>query len=186
MTEPRLDGPDSVAWRRWLAANHATEREVWLVYRKGGGGGISYDESVDEALCFGWIDGLIQSIDDTRYMRRFTPRRPGSMWSASNKRRINRLVVEGRLANPGRLVLDAAKADGSWDLIPDAERDWSMPVELGRALKEDGAARAKFDSSSPSDQRRFLMWVASAKRSETRERRAARAVEMLVDGEQPT
>jgi len=186
VTEPRLDGTDSAAWRQWLAANHTTEREVWLVYRKGGGGGISYDESVDEALCFGWIDGLIRSIDGTRYMRRFTPRRPGSAWSASNKRRIDRLVVDGRLADPGRLVIDAAKADGSWDLMPDAERDWSMPAELARALEENEAAHQKFDSSSPSHQRQFLMWVASAKQSQTRERRAARAIEMLLDGERPT
>jgi uncharacterized protein YdeI (YjbR/CyaY-like superfamily) len=184
VTDNQLDIPDAGAWRDWLAAHHASETEVWLVYRKGGG--VSYGESVDEALCYGWIDGLVRSIDETRYARRFTPRRPGSKWSASNKQRVDRLLGEGRMAQPGRVVIERAKADRSWDLIPDAERKWSMPAELQHALETNSVAREAFESSSTSHQHQFVMWVASAKRPETRERRAARAVEMLFAGERPT
>ena len=185
MAEFLLEVQDSAEWRQWLTDNHATETEVWLVYRKGDKRGVAYDESVDEALCFGWIDGLIRRVDDTRYMRRFTPRRPGSKWSASNKRRIERLELQGRIVEAGRVAIDAARADGSWDQVPDAERDWEMPVELKRMLDGTHAARDRFDSLSPSHRRQFIMWVASAKRLETRERRAERSVNMLLDGEWP-
>ena len=186
MAENHLDVPDRGAWRDGLAAHHAGEAEVWLVYHKGDGVGIAYGESVDEALCFGWIDGLIRRVDDTRHVRRFTPRRPGSKWSASNKRRIDRLALEGRIAEAGRMVIEAARADGSWDQVPDAEREWQMPRELERALEGNDAARERFGSLSPSHRRQFVMWVASAKRQETRERRVARSVGMLLSGERPT
>ena len=186
MTEFPLEVQDSGQWRQWLVDNHVTETEVWLVYRKGDKGGIAYGESVDEALCFGWIDGLIRRVDDTRYARRFTPRRSGSKWSASNKQRVDRLELEGRIANAGRAVIEAARSDGSWDQIPDAEREWEMPVELKRALNGSDGARDRFESLSPSHRRQFIMWVASAKRFETRERRAARSVEMLLAGERPS
>jgi len=185
VTESRLDVPDRAAWRRWLT-DHQDSVEVWLVYHKRGVEGISYNESVEEALCFGWIDGLIRTIDDNTYMRRFTPRRAGSMWSASNKRRVERLLESGLVEAGGHEAIARARADGSWDRVPDAERKWTMPVELERALGSNGGARQKFDASSPSHQREYVMWVASAKRPETRKRRAARAVEMLLRGERPT
>ncbi len=98
-----LEVSDREPWRAWLATHHASEAEVWLVYYKGAQAkdGIGYGESVEEALCFGWIDGLVRRIDDDRYMRRFTPRKPKSKWSASNKVRVERLLEEGRMATPG-------------------------------------------------------------------------------------
>ncbi len=184
--DTELEVGDPEEWRAWLAEHHDSESGVWLVYHKGGRGGISYASSVDEALCFGWIDGLIHSVDETRYARRFTPRRPGSTWSSSNKQRVDRLMGEERMTEPGRAVIEAAKADGSWNLVPDAERAWSMPAELEQALEANRAARRAFESSPPSHRRRFVMWVASAKRAETRQRRAVRALEMLLAGERPT
>jgi uncharacterized protein YdeI (YjbR/CyaY-like superfamily) len=94
-------------WRRWLAKHHGDKKEIWLVYfrKTSGRSGISYDESVEEALAYGWIDGQIKGIDDARYAGRFTPRRPGSNWSASNLERIKRLMKEGRMAEPGLAVI---------------------------------------------------------------------------------
>ncbi len=105
-----------VEWRRWLIRNHADKGEIWLVYHKksSGKGGITYDESVEEALCFGWIDGQTKSIDKDSYAGRFTPRRPGSPWSASNIDRATRLLDEGRMAEPGIAALpDALKRRAS-------------------------------------------------------------------------
>jgi uncharacterized protein YdeI (YjbR/CyaY-like superfamily) len=186
VTENRLDVQDRAAWRVWLASHHASEEEVCLVYHKGSAIGISYGDSVEEALCFGWIGGLIRSIDDTTYMRRFTPRRPGSRWSASNKRRVERLLETGLMEEAGLVAINAAKADESWDQLSDAERDWDMPAELEEILARADEARDLFESCSPSHRRQFVMWVASAKRPETRVRRARRAVEMLLDGARPT
>lgn len=186
MGENRLDVDDRAAWREWLSDHHATEPEVWLIYHKGVTEGISYGDSVEEALCFGWIDGLIRSIDGTTYMRRFTPRRRGSKWSASNKRRIEKLAENGLIERPGLVAINEAKADGSWELVPDAEREWGMPTELEEALAQDDEARRHFESSPASHKRQFVMWVASAKRAETRLRRAGRAVEMLREGERPS
>lgn len=94
-------------WRRWLARNHAAKKEIWLIYYKKSSGksGISYNESVEEALAYGWIDGQVKGLDDTRYAGRFTPRKPGSNWSASNIERIQRLLREGRMAEPGLRVI---------------------------------------------------------------------------------
>jgi uncharacterized protein YdeI (YjbR/CyaY-like superfamily) len=98
------------AWRRWLAKHHATEKEIWVVYYKKAAGksGISYEESVVEALAYGWIDGLTKSIDDATYTCRFTPRRSGSNWSASNIARVKKLLAEGRMAEPGLATLPPA------------------------------------------------------------------------------
>ncbi|MDQ6885567.1 MAG: hypothetical protein M3077_15230 [Candidatus Dormibacteraeota bacterium] len=94
-------------WRRWLAKHHADHREIWLVYNKkaSGKGGISYDESVEEALCYGWIDGLTKRIDEMTYTTRFTPRRPGSNWSESNVIRIGHLLKKGRITKSGLAVI---------------------------------------------------------------------------------
>jgi len=182
-----LEVPDGAAWRAWLGENHASEKEVWLVYYKGdkSQGSFGYEESVEEALCFGWIDGLVRRIDDDRYMRRFTPRKPRSTWSTSNKERVARLLRDDRMASPGRRIVDAAQADGSWDEVPDAEKQWAMPVELQRTLDRDQEAATAFESASPAHRKQLVMWVASAKQEATRERRAEKATEMLRRGERP-
>jgi uncharacterized protein YdeI (YjbR/CyaY-like superfamily) len=178
--------PEDLAdWRVWLATHHDSESEVWLVYRKGAAARIHYGESVEEALCFGWIDGLVRRIDEVRYVRRFTPRRPGSIWSATNKERVARVLAEGRMSDAGLRVVEAAQADGSRDRESTAEQEWDVPVELTDALAGDADAAAAFEQASPSHRRQFVTWVASAKREETRRRRADRAAGMLRRGERP-
>lgn len=184
-----LEAPSRQAWRDWLAEHHDSESEIWLVYKKGkaGEGWIQYGESVEEALCYGWVDGLVKRLDEVRYVRRFTPRKPKSLWSASNKKRVTELTKAGRMAPPGRRVVDAAKRDGSWDEKPDAEKEWAMPAELEAALarKKNAKAKTAFSGLSPSHQKQFVMWVASAKKEATRVRRADKAVAMILAGDRP-
>ena len=184
-----LEAPSRQAWRAWLAEHHDRETAIWLVYKKGEAGKrwIQYDESVEEALCYGWVDGLIKRLDDVRYVRKFTPRKPKSKWSASNKKRVAKLMKEGRMAPPGQRLVDRAKKDGSWDALPDVEKDWAMPAELEAALGRRGNAKAKraFWGLSPSHRKQYVMWVASAKKEQTRIRRADKAVAMILAGERP-
>jgi mannose-6-phosphate isomerase-like protein (cupin superfamily) len=106
--------PNREGWRDWLSRNHESEREAWLVlYRKGTAkAGVSYDEAVEEALCYGWIDGVIRKVDEESYAQRFTPRKPGSNWSASNIARVNRLIREDRMTASGLAVFDTRKETG--------------------------------------------------------------------------
>jgi uncharacterized protein YdeI (YjbR/CyaY-like superfamily) len=175
----------AAAWRAWLRANHRRTAPIWLVFFKKGTGVAcpGYDEAVEEALCFGWIDSVKRRIDDRRYAFKFTPRKPGSSWSASNKRRVARLLADGRMTAAGRALVDRARADGSWDRPTAADLPSTPPPELTRLLDRDPTARATFDALPPSHRRQYAIWVRDAVRAETRERRAARAIEMLSRGE---
>jgi uncharacterized protein YdeI (YjbR/CyaY-like superfamily) len=104
------------AWRSWLRRNHANVEEVWVVFYKKGTGQptISYNDAVEEALCFGWIDGIKKRVDDARYMHRFTPRKPNSVWSESNKERVARLIEAGLMTSAGQRMIDHAKRAGAW------------------------------------------------------------------------
>jgi uncharacterized protein YdeI (YjbR/CyaY-like superfamily) len=169
---------------RWLAANHAVASVLWVVFYKKHTGRewLAYEDAVEEALCWGWIDSLAQRLDDDRYRQKLTPRRPGSRWSAINKRRIATLAARGLLQPAGRAVVDAARRDGSWDRAPDAERSFALPPELAALLDADPALRAAFDRLAPSRRRQYVLWVASAKRTETRARRAAQARPTILAG----
>lgn len=114
---PVVCAADREAWRDWLAANHDTQRGAWLAVPKKGSPtpGVSYDTAVEEALAFGWIDSRANKADETRYIQRFSPRKPKSVWSRSNKDRVERLVGEGRMAPAGMAAVDQAKRNGSWD-----------------------------------------------------------------------
>jgi uncharacterized protein YdeI (YjbR/CyaY-like superfamily) len=172
-------------WRAWLRANHRSSSGVRVVFFKKHTGKPcpTYDEVVEEALCWGWIDSVKQRVDDERYTFKLTPRKPRSNWSPSNKRRVARLLASGRMDAAGRALVDAAKADGSWDRKTAASLPATPPPELTSALATSRAARAAFDGLPPSHRRQYAQWIASAKRPETRERRASRAVDMLERGE---
>ncbi len=124
------DGPEIVSaanrdvWRAWLSAHHGSERGVWLVMQKKGSAepGVSYEEAVEEALSFGWIDSRAHRRDDASYLQLFSPRRPKSTWAATNKARVDKLIAEGRMTPAGLALVDAAKADGSWDALEAVEK----------------------------------------------------------------
>ena len=172
------------AWRKWLEKHHRHTTEVWLVFykRHTGKPTLSYSDAVEEALCFGWIDGIRKSVDDERYMHRFTPRKRGSKWSDSNKQRVARMIEAGLMQPAGEAAVNEAKASGRWNEPSQPGTDLSMPPELDERLGKDARARAFFSSLAPSYRRQFVAWIATAKRAETRERRADEALRLLRAG----
>lgn len=164
--------------RAWLAANAATSPSIWLVTwrRPTGRPAPSYDDVVEEALCFGWIDSTARTFDDERSGLRLAPRRPGSGWARSNKARIERLEAAGLMTDAGRALVDRAKADGSWSLL-DGVEDGIVPGDLAAALGARPPARDHFDAFPPGVRRGILGWIAQAKRPETRRRRVQETAE---------
>jgi uncharacterized protein YdeI (YjbR/CyaY-like superfamily) len=160
-------------WRNWLAKNHDLEREVWLVYFKAASGKttIDYESSVEEALCFGWIDSIIQKIDEEKYARKFNPRRIGSKWSETNKRRVLKVISEGRMTEAGmaKVTFDMNEVDIS---KPKPKRPpVKMPEKIEKALKSRPKMWEAFQGIPPSLQRNYILWLADAKKPETFERR---------------
>ncbi|MCL4844918.1 MAG: YdeI/OmpD-associated family protein [Acidobacteria bacterium] len=164
-------------WRRWLGTHHGTSPGVWVVFRKGAAAsrGVGYEEAVREALCFGWIDSLVKRLDEERYARKFTPRKPGSAWSDSNRRRWAELNTAGLLAPAGRTAAPTARSSTP-PPVPD------LPDELARALKRHPAAERTFEGLAPSHRRHYAAWIHTAKRAETRERRVREAIALLAAG----
>jgi len=184
--DERFQPADLVAWRAWLAANHATATGVWVVtYRRTAGKPVvAYEDLVEEALCFGWIDSRPGKLDDERTMLRFTPRKRGSVWARTNKERVERLIAGGRMTEAGLRAIDAAKADGSWKALDDVD-ELRMPDDLAAALAGDPAAARGFDALSASAKKPLLFWVTSAKRPETRARRIAEVLRYVAVGRSP-
>lgn len=182
----RVEMLDRAEWRAWLEANHATSPGVWLVYWKkaAGPGRLSYAEAVEEALCFGWIDSRPGPVDELRTKITMTPRKPGSAWSTVNKERLERLMAAGLIAPAGQAKIDAARADGSWELY-DRIETLEEPADLAAALDDDPAARAGWDRFSPSSRKALLLWLVSAKQPATRSRRIVAIVEGAGDGVSP-
>ena len=158
-------------WRRWLEEYHDSASEVWLVYYKKHveKKSIQYEEAVEEALCFGWIDSKVKTIDDEQYMQRYTPRQDGSNWSESNKRRVRKLIETGQMTPAGMAKIDLAKRDGSWERLDDIDREITVPEDLEAALALNPAAKENFDNFPPSSQKQYLWWLKSAKKTATRE-----------------
>ena len=169
------------AWRRWLSAHHGRGQGIWLVtYRKAAGRArITYEEAVEEALCFGWIDSKPRGLDAARTMLWFAPRKPGSGWSRPNKLRIARLAGQGRMAAPGSAVVEAAKRDGSWSKLDDVE-DLVVPADLADALRRHPGAAAHFAAFPRSARRGILEWIANAKQAATRERRVGETARLAA------
>jgi uncharacterized protein YdeI (YjbR/CyaY-like superfamily) len=184
LPNPSLYPKSRAAWRAWLERHHQTRADVWVVYFKKHTGkpSVTYEEAVEEALCFGWIDGQLQRIDDERHMQRFTPRRKGSQWSPLNLRRFARLVEEEQVTEAGRAAgpkLGTRVAATSWrrpDVVPDQVR---------ARLEQRPAAWKKLLAMAPSYRKRFVHYIDSAKRPETRERRAVQVIGMLERNEKP-
>jgi uncharacterized protein YdeI (YjbR/CyaY-like superfamily) len=180
------DFASAAEWRAWLADNHGVEKEAWLVIRKkhARGSGLTYIEALEEALCFGWIDGILKRIDDEKHLIRFSPRRKDSIWSERNKKRVRRLMREGRMTAAGLARVREAKANGQWDKAAQREDITLVPTELTAALARNEQARRNFDKLAPSYRKRFIYWIAIAKREETRSKRVREAVELLAQGKE--
>ena len=175
---------DREQWRQWLSLHHAAKAGVWLVFYKKGTAKptVAYEAAVEEALCFGWIDGVIKKIDDARYARKFTPRREGSAWSALNKKRAERMMRQGRMTEAGLAKISAAKKSGLWDKDPRPRISLDVPPELAKALAGSKKAKKSFDELAPSHRRHYIAWITIAKRPETRERRTTESIALLEKG----
>ncbi|WP_448811874.1 YdeI/OmpD-associated family protein [Agromyces bauzanensis] len=174
------------AWHAWLTEHQADSTGVWLVSWRAHTGRprISYDDAVLEALAVGWIDGQAKTIDGERGAQWFAPRRPSSVWARSNKQRVERLEAEGRMQPAGRAAVEAAKANGMWNALDDAER-LIEPPELAARLDADPVARSNWDAFPPSARQMALGLIALAKRPETRERRIADTVRQAAANVRP-
>jgi uncharacterized protein YdeI (YjbR/CyaY-like superfamily) len=165
-------------WRAWLGKHHASSPGVWLVFYKDHTGvkSIAYEDSVREALCFGWIDSLVKRLDDERYARKFTPRKPTSKWSAINRMRWMELEAAGLLASAGRAAAPTANTYAPRPAIPD------LPLYIAKALKANPKAWVFFQQLAPTYRRHFVAWIHTAKRLETREKRLRESIALLEAG----
>lgn len=178
--------PGKDEFREWLFINHNLSEGVWLVFGKSGRlKTLTPDEALDEALCFGWIDGQLRSIDDSRYLKKFTPRRKGSKWSEKNRNTVSRLVEEGRMTAHGIAAVERAKNDGTWD-SPDRERVPDSQVEiLIRALQGAEPALSNFMKMPPSVKRTYTAHYLDAKKEETRIKRLQQIIGRLNENKKP-
>jgi uncharacterized protein YdeI (YjbR/CyaY-like superfamily) len=171
---------DRESWRAWLAENHASEREVWVVFPKKQTGELcmSYEESVEEALCHGWIDSLVKRMDEKTYARKFTPRTNNQNWSELNKRRVAKLIQEGRMTEIGLAKVNYSNAElqprKSKPEIP------SIPAFVEQGLLKNKQAWENFMRLAPSHKRNYVLWISSAKREETRAKRLQEAIQLLI------
>lgn len=159
-------------WRNWLAINHNTQKAVWLIlYKKQSPDhNLSWSDSVDEALCFGWIDSTKKTIDSERYKQYFTKRKAQSNWSKINKDKIKTLIAQGLMSEAGLKSIEIAKENGSWTILDDVE-ELRIPEDLQQELAKYEGSFEYFDSLNKSSKKSLLYWVVSAKRDETRRKR---------------
>lgn len=173
---------DSAALRAWLLNNHTTSPGVWLALTRKGGSvtTLTWQQAVDEALCFGWIDGQARKRDEESSWRRLTPRRPRSVWSRRNVANVARLEAAGLMLPAGRAAVDAAKADGRWTAAYAPSSEAEVPADLRAAIAADPAAQAMFDVLTKTNRFALINRVNAAKRAETRARKIAECVAMLA------
>jgi uncharacterized protein YdeI (YjbR/CyaY-like superfamily) len=173
---------DAEALRAWLVSNHATSAGVWLALTKKGGTvtTLTWQQAVDEGLCFGWIDGQARKRDEATSWIRFTPRRPTSSWSQRNVAHVARLEAQGRMLPPGRAAVEAAKSDGRWAAAYAPPSEAEVPADLTAAIAADPAAQAMFDVLTRTNRFALIHRVNSVKRAQTRQRKIEEFVAMLA------
>jgi uncharacterized protein YdeI (YjbR/CyaY-like superfamily) len=178
---------DREEWRKWLTDNHASVNEVWLLHYKKRSGikCVSLAEAVEEAICFGWIDSRLNSIDAEKYILKYSPRRPKSVWSTINRGRAERMISGGRMTAAGLAVIEFAKKNGNWDTAyTNAVRD-EMPSDLKEALKTVPIALKNFEGFANSYRNMYIGWVTGAKTPETRQKRVAEVVRRSLINKKP-
>ncbi len=174
------------AWRTWLADNHQTAKGVWLVYYKvkTGKSSVRYQEAVKEALCFGWIDSKVKSLDEERYQQIFTPRKPKSVWSKLNKIYIAELLEQGLMTESGLQKIAIAKINGSWNALDEIEA-LIIPEDLQAAFNENEIAHKNFEGFNNSTKKNILFWISNAKRPQTRSQRIKLTITAAVNNQSP-
>lgn len=173
-------------WRTWLQQNHQKKHAVWLIFYKKSSPdyNLSWSESVDVALCFGWIDSTKRPIDSEKFKQYFSKRKAKSNWSKINKDKVKTLIDQGLMQEAGYKSIEIAKENGSWTILDGIEA-LEMPEELQKALAQHGGATAYFDNLSKSTKKILLHWVYSAKRDETRQKRVLEIAENASKGLKP-
>jgi uncharacterized protein YdeI (YjbR/CyaY-like superfamily) len=176
---------DQEEWEAWLEAEHATSDGVWIKFAKKGSGlpSVVYPEAVESALCFGWIDSLVRSLDERFYLQKFTPRRPRSRWSRVNRDKATALIEQGRMRPAGLAQVELAKTDGRWDAAYAPPAEVTVPEDLQRALDENPKAAEFFATLNKSNRFAIVYQLEDAKKPETRTRRLEKFVDLLNRGE---
>jgi uncharacterized protein YdeI (YjbR/CyaY-like superfamily) len=175
-------------WRRWLEENHSIQKEVWvIIYKKNSGKqGVQYQEAVEEAICFGWIDSKMQSIDASRFRQRFSPRKKNSIWSKNNKETAEKMMRKEKMAPAGFETIKEAKANGKWAAAYSSKTAPVIPKDLAKALKENEPAWKNFKEFSNSTKLQYVYWVNTAKKDETRQKRITAIVKKASQKIQPS
>jgi uncharacterized protein YdeI (YjbR/CyaY-like superfamily) len=187
MAVDAINMKDSADWRRWLEENHDSRLEAWLViYKKHSGkDGITYDEALEEALCFGWIDGKMQSLDGEKFVLRFSPRKANSVWSKINKEKAERLIKSGRMTGSGLAKIEEAKKSGLWEAAYTNRKRDEMPPDLESALMENNTAWLNFRKFANSYRNMYVGWVAGARTEATRRKRITEVVKRSALNRKP-
>ncbi|GAA4825287.1 YdeI/OmpD-associated family protein [Algivirga pacifica] len=169
---------DKKEWRTWLKMNHKKKDSVWLIFYKKQSPkyNLSWSESVDQALCFGWIDSTKRAIDQESFKQYFSKRKPKSNWSKVNKDKVENLIAQGLMEEAGYKSIEVAKENGSWTFL-DSVENLEIPIDLKQALESHKGSGEFFESLSKSDKKILLYWVISAKRKETRQKRITEIAE---------
>ena len=169
-----------------VTENHKSSPGIWLIYYKKSSDKprVEYDEAVEEALSFGWIDSKVNALDEESYMQVFTPRNQGSIWSRSNKQRVNKLIQKGQMQPAGMEKVKMAKNDGSWTFLDEIE-DLILPEDLKQKLEKEKSAQKNFNNYSESVKKQILYWIKTAKRKETRKKRIKKTVDSALKNEIP-
>lgn len=173
------------AWRRWLENNHAKEDGLWLqIFKKASNlPTVSYNEAVDESLCYGWIDGQKKKYDENSYLQKFTPRRPRSIWSKRNVEKVEQFLKEKKMEPAGLAEIEKAKADGRWEKAYDSPKHMKIPDDFITALKKDKKAYDFFKTLNKTNTYAIGFRLQTAKKAETRERRMKKILEMMKNEE---
>lgn len=181
---PIVHAADQQAWRQWLEANHDSVAAVWLKLAKKGSptATVSYGEAIEEALCFGWIDGQVRAYDAHFYLQRFTPRRPRSKWSQLNREKATQLISEGRMAPAGLAQIEAAKDTGRWDAAYPAQSQAVVPDDFRKALDENPDAKTFFETLTGSARYAFLYRLHNVSNPAARAKRISSYIELLSAG----
>lgn len=177
--------PSLARWEKWLDKNHATAPGIWIRFYKKDSGikTVSYDEALDAALCYGWIDGQLKSLDEVSWLRKFSPRGPKSMWSKRNIAHVERLTAAGRMRASGLEAVNQAKKDGRWEQSYDAPSQMEVPEDFRKALAGNKKALAFFEALNKANKYAIAWRLQTAKKPETRQRRMEKLLAMMAAGE---